>query len=411
MTKKILTVTLAFALLGLTACGASGESDAGTAGGGKTIAIGAVHPLSGNLAGVGGLMNNGAQLAVADINAAGGIKSLGGTKLKLDEGDSQGNAQTGQSEAQRLISDGAVALVGTYQSDVTQNVASVAERAKVPLVIDVAVDDKILAQGYKNTFRIQPDASSMGESGAKALAAMGAETETDIKTVSYIHIEGAFGGSVFAAFQKEAKAQGITVAKEVTYSGASFSDATTQVTEALSVNPDVVVVTGYYPDNLLVAKAIHAIDPDIEAVFGIASGAFDDNAFPVDAGPAADNILSANYHYAATSSRAADIRKRFEEKYGKPMETASMLSYQAVEVIAAGIEESGSEEPAKIRDAIAGVSIADPLLAFDGPIEFDDRGQNKNATVIVMQVQNGAVEQVFPKEFATKDLIFPTPGK
>ena len=52
-------------------------------------------------------------------------------------------------------------------------------------------------------------------------------------------------------------------------------------------------------------------------------------------------------------------------------------------------------------------AIDDPLLAFDGPIAFDERGQNKNATVIVMQVQGDNVEQVFPQEVATKDLVFP----
>lgn len=407
MTKRMLTAAVAAAVLGLTACsGGSGSSNEG----GETITIGSVHPMSGGLAGVGGLMNDGAKLAVDDINEDGGISSQDGAKLKLSEGDSKGEAQTGQSEAQRLISDGAVALVGTYQSDTTQNVASVAERSKVPLVIDVAVDDKILSQGYKNVFRIQPDASSMGQDGAQALLELAKEAGTSVKKVSYIHIEGAFGSSVHDAFKKEAEANGIKVVKEVTYSGDGFSDATTQVAEALAVKPDVVAVTGYYPDNLLVAKALKSAKSDIKGVYGIASGAYDDNSFPKDGGAAAKNVLSANYHYADTSDRAADIRERFENKYGKPMETASMLSYQAVEVIAEGLEESGSDNPEELRDAISGLSLEDPLLAFDGPIEFDDRGQNTNATVIVMQVQKEKVEQVFPKEFATKDPIFPATG-
>ncbi|MCC3266953.1 ABC transporter substrate-binding protein [Arthrobacter gengyunqii] len=403
--KALSAAVLAASLVGLAACSSetseSGESV-------DTVMIGSVHPLSGNLAGVGGLMNDGAKMAVEDINAAGGIESLDGAQLVLSDGDSQGQAQIGQSEAQRLISEGAVALVGTYQSDVTQNVASVAERSKVPFVIDVAVDDKILEQGYKNTFRIQPDASSMGQSGAAALVAMGEETGEPIDSAAYIHIEGAFGDSVFEAFKQEAEEQGITITKEITYSGSNFSDATTQVSEALATNPDIVVVTGYYPDNLLVAKALGSMTNDTKAVFGIASGAFDDTSFPAAAGEAGSEILSANYHYSATSDRASDIRERFEEKYGKPMETASMLSYQAVEVIAEGLEASGSDDPEALRDAIAGLSLEDPLLAFDGPIEFEENGQNKNATVIVMQVLDGSVEQVFPQEFATADLVFPT---
>src|SRR5664279_3623437 len=103
-------------LLASTAFAACGANDSGNGSDGGEITIGSVHPLTGGLAGVGGLMNNGAQLAVADINAAGGIKSLDGAKLKLADGDSQGKAEVGQSEAQRLISAGAVALIGTYQS-------------------------------------------------------------------------------------------------------------------------------------------------------------------------------------------------------------------------------------------------------------------------------------------------------
>lgn len=400
------------------ACGpsaSSGSGGAGASGGsgasGGTIVIGSVHPLTGALAGAGGLMNDGAKLAVADINAAGGIKALGGAKLKLDEGDSQGAAATGQSEAQRLIQDGAVALVGTYQSDVTQNVAAVSERSKVPLVIDVAVDDKILQQGYKYTFRIQPNATEMGTAGADSLAAMGQQNGSPVKSVSYIHIEGSFGQSVFDAFKKEAQTKGINVVKEITYAGTNFTDATTQVKEAASANPDVIVDTGYYPDSLLVAKSVQALKPNIKALFGIANGAFDDGSFPADAGTAGKNVLSANYHYSATSKRVADIRQRFQQQYGKPMETASVLSYQAVEVVAQALEQAKSKDPSKLRDAIANVSLSDPLLAFSGPIKFDQTGQNENATVIVMQVQNGKVEQVFPKQFQTAPLVFPAFAK
>lgn len=402
--KKITgVVAIAVTSLALAACG----EDGGGADGGGDITIGAVHPLTGGLAGVGGLMNDGAKMAVEDINADGGIEALDGAELKLADGDSQGEAAIGQSEAQRLIQDGAVALVGTYQSDVTQNVAAVAERGRVPLVIDVAVDDQILEQDYKYAFRIQPNATSMGTAGAQALIEIGEENGSPIESVSYIHIEGSFGQSVFDAFKAEAEAQGVEVLTEVVYAGTNFTDATTQVREAAAPGPDAIVATGYYPDSLLIAKSVKALGPDISVLYGVANGAFDDGSFPGDAGAAGENVLSANYHYDATSERAADVRKRFEEKYGEPMETAAMLSYQSVELIAAALEESGSSEPADVRDALAELSFDDPLLAFDGPITFDETGQNENATVIVMQVQKGAVEQVYPSQFETAPLVFP----
>lgn len=412
---------LAVVSLALAGCGSSGGSDTSgsetpdgaSSGGasGETLTIGSIHPLTGGLAGVGQLMQDATELAVEDINAAGGIKSLDGAKLEIASGDSQGKAEVGQSEAQRLTQAGAVALVGTYQSDVTQTVASVAERSQVPLIIDVAVDDNILAQGYKYSFRIQPDATGMGIAGADALAALGEQGGSPIETVSYIHIQGAYGDSVFSAFQEQAQAKGITIAKEVTYDGGSLNDAATQVAEAAAANPDVIVVTGYFPDSLLIAKAIAARKPDIKGVYGVANGGFDDDSFPAAAAAAGNGLLSANYHYDATNDRATDIRTRFEAKYGEQMETAAMLSYQAVEVVAAGLEKSGSDDPVKLRDAIADLEVTDPLLAFDGPITFDETGQNTNATVIVMQILDGKVEQVYPDSFATADLVFPvTPG-
>lgn len=406
-----LAVVAALGLL-LAACGGS---DSGGSGGSsaasKTITIGSLHPLTGPLAGAGKPMDEAVKLAVDDVNAAGGIAAMDGAKLEVASGDTQGKPEVGQSEAQRLMSAGAAALVGTYQSDVTQNVASAAERTGVPLVIDVAVADQLLQQGFKYVFRIQPDATSMGTKGADDLVAIGEANNAPIKTVSYIHVQGDFGDSVFKAFEQQAKSQGVTIAKEVTYD-ASMNDATTQVSQAAAGSPDAIVVTGYFPDSLLVAKAIAALKPKIKAVYGIANGGFDDERFPAAAGLAGSNILSANYHFDATSQDVKDIRKRFEQKYGEPMQTAAVLSYQAVMVIAQAIEDGKDADPKKLRDAIAKVSIDKPLLAFDGPIVFGDTGQNTNAIPIVMQVISNKVEQVFPDSFKTADLVWPAvPGR
>ena len=408
--RKLAGIATAVAVgLGMAACGTEDEGG-GSASNPDEIVIGSIHPLTGPLAGTGQLMDQGAQMAVKDINADGGIEALGGADLVLSSGDSKGEAETGQSEAQRLIDDGAVALVGTYQSDVTLNVASVAERSRVPFVIDVAVDDQILEQGYQNTFRIQPDATSMGQDGADRLVEIAEDSGEKVDSVAYIHEDSSFGTSVFNAFEKQAETKGISVAKEVTYTATNFSDATTQVREAAAADPDVIVGTGYYPDQLLVAKAVKALSPDIQSLYGVANGAFDDENFPKDAAAAGDDVLSANYHYNATSDRTQEIRERFEQEYGAPMQTASVLSYQAVEVIAQALEEGGSADPGELRNAISEVSVDDPLLAFDGPIEFDETGQNTNATVVVMQVQDGSVEQVAPGEFETTKASYPAYG-
>jgi branched-chain amino acid transport system substrate-binding protein len=212
---------------------------------------------------------------------------------------------------------------------------------------------------------------------------------------------------VHDAFAELAEENGIEV-REVTYSATNFSDATTVVREAASGDPDVILATGYYPDSLLIAQAVEQLDPDIQGLYGIANGAFDNGPFPNDAGQAGENVLSANYHYDKNDERVNELRERYQQEFNQPMETAAVLTYQAVEVIKAALEEACTDDPAAVRDAIAGIELEESLLAFDGPITFDETGQNENATVIVMQVLEGQIEQVFPEQFQTADLVYPT---
>ena len=110
------------------------------------IHIGGIHPLTGGLAADGIQMDNAIQMAIDELNAAGG--ALDGQEFAYLGADSTGAAEVGQTEAERLIGEGAVAVICCFQSAVTSNVAAIAEREGVPLVIDVAVSDAILDQGY-----------------------------------------------------------------------------------------------------------------------------------------------------------------------------------------------------------------------------------------------------------------------
>ena len=134
-----------------------------------TIYIGSLHPLTGGLAADGIQMDAAIQMAIDEINAAGGIASLGGAQLVLLSADTTGSAEVGQTEAERLIGEGAAALIGAFQSSVTVNIASIAEREGVPLLIDVALSDSILEQGFTYTFRTMANASVVATMGAQYL--------------------------------------------------------------------------------------------------------------------------------------------------------------------------------------------------------------------------------------------------
>jgi branched-chain amino acid transport system substrate-binding protein len=372
----------------------------------ETIRIGALHPLTGGLADDGSAMNAAVQMAIDDVNEAGGIQSLGGAQLELVTADSQGDPEIGQTETQRMIDAGAVALIGAFQSAVAINVATLAERSEIPFVIDVAVDDAIITDDSRYTFRLQPNATAMGEFGAQNLAAVAESGGETVERIAYMHEESAFGTSVYQAFAAEAERLGMEIVETISYNAFEVSDLTTELSRVAAADADVLAVTGYFPDGVLLAREATAVEPDVKAVYGIAHGAFDLAQFPEDVPNGSEYYLDSNYRYDATDSTVEDIRSTYFDRTGHDMRTAAMLSYQAVVLIADALERAGSAEPQDLRDALSQSSL-EPLLAYAGPIEFDETGENVNAAPIVMQVQDGEVVQVYPDEFAEADIIFP----
>jgi branched-chain amino acid transport system substrate-binding protein len=408
--RKTWILSPALALpLALAACGGSapagtGDGDGGNSGG--TIKIGSLHPMSGAAAADGQQMDNGAKLAVEAINNAGGIKSQGGKQLELVSADTQGKPEVGQSEAQRLIQEGAVGLVGTYQSAVTANVSTVAERNKVPLVIDVSSADSILSQGYKYTFRVQPSSTVLGTAGAQYLDQVSKAAGKPAKKVAVLHEQGPFGTAVCDAFKAQAAKAGIQVGPAIAYDAANVSDMTTQVTQVKASGADVLMVAGYYRDGVLVAKAVDTVKPTLNAVYGVANGAFDLPQFPKEVGAAGEGYFDANYHPDMTKPDMQALAKLYQERYNDQIRTGAVLAYDSVKVIADALERAASAEPEKVRDAIAGGSVP-TLIAGNGPIKFGPTGENENAVPILMQVQNGVTKQVFPADKAESQPIYP----
>jgi branched-chain amino acid transport system substrate-binding protein len=372
----------------------------------ETILIGGIHPLTGGLAADGINMDRAIQMAIDEINAAGGV--LGGAMLAYLSSDSTGAADVGQTEAERLINDGAQALICCFQSAVTSNVAAISEREGVPLVIDVAVMDSILDQGYKNTFRLQPNATSMGVNGANYLKDIAEAAGDSVESV-VILFEGTtgFGDSVRAAFAAEAANLGIEVLDEISFEPFAVTDLTTEMTRINTLAPDVLVVTGYYNDGLLAARNAEEVGLDVKAVFGLAQGTYDQPQFVTDAGDLAQCFFDSNFHWDAGNPDALAVREAYAAKFGEPMRTGAVFSYQAVYLIADAIARAGSSDPMAIRDALADSDYSDYLLPYLGNIQFDETGENVNARPVLMQVQDGEVLQVWPPDLAEASPIFP----
>lgn len=403
--RRLIAVLGAGSLLAAAGCGGSAPSgaagDAAGSGDGP-VRIGALHPVSGSMAVDGLQMRRGAQLAVEQINESGGIASLGGREVRLATADTQGKPEIGQSEAQRLISDGAVGLIGTYQSSVSSNVSVVAERNEVPFVMDVTASDEIFQHGYRYSFRVQPGSAKISESAAEYLEQVSRQAGKPAERVAVLHEQTDFGTGAADAFEAAAGKLGMEVGPRISYDATTAADFTSQITQVKASGADVLVVAGYYGDSLLIAQAVDAVEPDLDAVWGVSNGAYDQPKFVSDAGELGDRYFSTNYHFDAQNPETRRLRAEYRQRFGAPMRTGAVLSYDAVQAIAAGVEEAGSTDPAAVRDGIARARI-DPLTVGNGPVRFGRDGENVNSAAVLMQIQNGRVKQVYPPEKAESD--------
>lgn len=407
--KLVLAATVSLSVVSLGGCAGSaalgGDRPHGDV---DQVIIGSLHPLTGPNAADGQQMSAAAQMAVEEINATGGIASLDGASLELASVDTKSEPETAQSEATRLIQEGASALIGAFESGPSANVSAVSERNEVPFVMDVASLDSILEQGYDYSFRIQPSSGMMGERSADYLDQMAKDAGEDVSTIGVLYEQGNYGTAVDKAFESRIEELGMDVSASISYDPAS-SNMFTQVQRAIAGGVDVLAVTGYYSDSLLISQAISSISPDVKAVYGVANGGFDQEQFVKDAPNGGEGYLNANYRLDVTNDESMEVAAKFEEEYGEPMRASAALTYDAVNVVAKAVNEAKSADPKAIRDAVSS-SDYEPIVVNNGAIDFDKTGQNVNATVSMLQVQDGDIRTVFPEELAESDYEFPAPA-
>jgi branched-chain amino acid transport system substrate-binding protein len=374
---------------------------------GREIKVGHVHPLSGFLAFDGGLVTNGLTLAVEEINAGGGIKSQGGARIALSGGDTQGKVEVGMAEAERLIRDGAAVVMGPYQSPVAYAVSQLCEKERTPFVITVAVADNVTERGFEYTFRVQPNARAMAQRTLDHLAELAKASGTPVKTLSMLHEDGLFGTSIAGHVERHAKSLGMELGLKVPYSFRT-PDVTTEVTKIKAGRADVVLVSGYYGDGLLIARTATELRLEARAVMGIANGGFSNPKFLADQPQLADLILDGNYWHNPRSERAGRVMEAYRKRFNAPMSSHSVQAYAAMMVVRDALERAGSPDRARIREALAGTKLADHILP-QGPIQFDKTGENVNAQPALLQNQGGRTVVIGPSQFAEAKAVFPVP--
>ncbi|KAF0123930.1 MAG: putative branched-chain amino-acid ABC transporter periplasmic component, partial [Xanthobacteraceae bacterium] len=179
------------------------------------VKLGILQPVTGALAQDGEYGRIGAQLAIDDINAAGGIKSLGGAKIEMVFGDARSNPEAGTQEVEKMHAEGVSAIVGGFASPICLAASQAASRYDIPYAVDVGVSDQIVSRGLKNTFRFGPGFGAVTRAAIENLVKLNDAAGKPAKTVVLVHEDGLFGTGLAKLMNERLSALGFQILETI----------------------------------------------------------------------------------------------------------------------------------------------------------------------------------------------------
>jgi branched-chain amino acid transport system substrate-binding protein len=369
--RRFLIVSLATcgALL-LAACGTSNSNSPGS-----PINVGITGPFSGPYADPGSAIRNAGQLAIDDINAAGGIS---GRKLQALPEDDACDAQTGVQAAQKLLNQSIVAIVGGYCSGASIPESDTLHRnGDLPFITAASSNPKFTEQGYDNVFRMV----SRDDQEAPADVSF-MHDFLKANKIAIMHDNTTYAKGVADSAKQAAQSSGMTV----TYFDAitpGQKDYTAALEKVATTSPDVLFYTGYYPEFGLLAKEYVALKPPYKldgdsatvdpSVIKVAGKALLDPGITFTTLPTTEFI-----HNAQNDA----FTKEYQKRYGTVPGDYSSYEYDGMMALAQALKNNGGKTDAKsLNAALHAVNIASGIT---GPIAFDSKGDRPTPTFLAV---------------------------
>jgi branched-chain amino acid transport system substrate-binding protein len=391
----------------------------------QEIRIGVIYPLTGAAASTGAELKDALELAVDIINngakevpalpfsAGGGLPNLKGAKIKLVFADHQGNPQVGASEAERLISDEhVVALIGCYNSNVTQTASQVAERNHIPFLNAESSSASLTERNFKWFFRTTPHDNLFVNNFFEFLKELKEKKNIDVKRVALFN-ENTQWGTETTALEKTLSAErGIAVGASVLYPAKS-TQLTAEVQTLKGGTPQVVMQSSYLGDALLSMKTYRELGFSPDMILANDAG-FADTEFVKTLGKDADYIISRevwSLDLADHNPLIKSVNDLFNSRYKINFTGNSARTFTGLMVMADAINRAGSTEPEAIRKALSETNIPGNKLIMPWKgVKFDEKGQNTLGQGILVQILGGKYVTVWPFELAAHDIVWPMPN-
>lgn len=341
---------------------------------GGTIKIGVPVPLSGSYANAGTDILDGAKLAVAKINEAGGVL---GKMIELAPEDDACDAQTAVQAAQKLVDADVAAVAGGYCSSAALPELSTFHRAGLPYVMDASTNPRLTEMGYDDVFRTIGRDDEQGPFAANFM-----KNFLHAKRAAVIDDNTTYAKGLAQNTVASLKQDGVDVvyANAITPGQMDYSPTLTRVA---SLTPDVIYFTGYFSEAGLMAK--EARQAGLKMTF-MGGDATNDPTLMKTAGAAANGMIITTAPLAQFLSGAHGFVDDYTKAYGHGPGPYSVYEYDAVGVTAKAIENAKSDKPADIIVALHKIT---DYKGVTGTIGFNAKGDRSHAVYITIIVRNG----------------------
>ena len=376
MRIKMLPIVAAVAFL---AAGTASAQD-------MVVKIGHVGPTSGAIAHLGKDNENGARMAIDELNAKG--VTIGGKKVKFEllAEDDAADPKQGTAAAQKLVDSKVNGVIGHLNSGTSIPASKIYSDAGIPQISPSATNPKFTRNGYKTTFRVVADDVHLGGTLGKY-----AVQKVKGKSIAVIDDRTAYGQGVADEFEKGVKAAGgKTVGREFTNDKAT--DFTAILTSLKAKKPDVVFFGGM--DAVAGPMLRQMKQLGINAKFMGGDGICSSELPKLAAGTMADGqvVCAEAGGVEGEAKKSMDtFYAAYKKKYNDDVKVYAPYVYDAVNVMVAAMVKAGSAEPAKYLPVLAKTA---GYKGVTGTIAFDDKGDIKNGALTLYTFKDGKRDQL-----------------
>ena len=345
------------------------------------VKIGHVGPTSGAIAHLGKDNENGARMAIDDLNAKGVM--IGGKKAKFEllAEDDAGDPKQGTAVAQKLVDAKVNGVIGHLNSGTTIPASKIYSDAGIPQISPSATNPKYTRQGFKTTFRVVADDVHLG-------GTLGRYAVKDLKgkTFAVIDDRTAYGQGVAEEFAKAVKSSGGTIA-ENQFTNNNATDFTAILTAIKAKKPDVVFYGGMDAQAGPMIRQMKQLG--INAKFVGGDGICSAELPKLAGGAMADDQVYCAEAGGVDASQKAGMdawKAKYKAKYGIDVQVYAPYVYDAVMVMATAMQKCGSAEPAKYLPCLA---KTEGYKGVTGTISFDEKGDIKNGALTLHTYRGG----------------------